>query len=418
MSRRKILALTTSPLPIRGEITDGPGYRMWNLLHHIAPAHDVRILSLYESFHMGRFGLDPVNQDGMVVERPNFSPGAIASRIRDWSPDIIYLPWSSIPFVGKGNEGIPTIIDYVGPSLLEEFVGGSRVPISLARLQLESFWMGDRFLTTTVRERYYLLGLLAASRRLSTGDFRRDDPLIHVARMTPPSNLPTAVERLPPRTGDELVVLIAGAFLPWYDYEGFEATVRTFVQQHPTRIRFVVMGGNPRSPETTRSVQDRFEHLADRGIVQLVGLVPFDERAKYYLGADVGLLIPPDSVEDELSARTRVVDYLWARLPIVTPGRDEYSSLVLEASAGFRYDSTPEGPMTTLGKLAEDRRPIEAAKARIPSLLEGPFNPKTALVPALEFIENPTVTRRGRRTRVTEGLILEFWEFMRRAQRR
>ena len=417
MSRRKILALTTSPLPIRGEITDGPGYRMWNLLRYIAPSNDVRILSLYESFHMGRSGLGPVSQAGMVVERPGSAPSAVAARIRDWSPDVLYLPWSSIPFLGNATEDIPTILDYVGPSLLEEFVGGTRIPLSLARLQLESFWMGDRFLTTTVRERYYLLGLLAASKRLSTGDFGREDPLIHVARMTPSPDPPKGTDRPPLHSGRELVVLLAGAFLPWYDYDRFEASVRRYADLRSDGIRFVIMGGNPRNPEAARKIKSRFGDLADRGIVQLLELVPFDERAKYYLGADVGLLIPPNSVEDELSARTRVVDYLWAGLPIVTPGRDEYSSLVLEAEAGFKYDSDAEGPMVTLQRLANSRGEIKGARARIPSLLEGPFNPKNALRPATEFIENPHVTRKGRRrSRLTERLVLESWEFLRRVR--
>src|SRR5947208_15292508 len=115
MSRRKILALTTSPLPIRGEITDGPGYRMWNLLRYIAPSNDVRILSLYESFHMGCSGLGPVTQDGMVVERPGSAPSAVAARIRDWSPGCLYLPWSSIPVRGTRTADLPTLLASVGP---------------------------------------------------------------------------------------------------------------------------------------------------------------------------------------------------------------------------------------------------------------------------------------------------------------
>ncbi len=418
MTRRKVLAVTTSPLPYRGQITDGPGYRMWNLLRTISPDHEVRVLSLYESFHMGQRGLDPVSENGIVIERSRFSPSGIATRVRAWAPDVLYLPWSSLPFIGDANRDVPTLLDYVGPGLLEEFVGRGRVPLALLRLQLRSFWAGDRFLTTTQRERYYLIGLLAASKRLSTGDFRPDDPLVHLARITPPPEPepPSAREALPPKHDDELVVLVAGAFLPWYDYQRLvDAALQ--MEREGSRIRLLVIGGNPRNAEAAARIRTLFDGLRARSLAEVHDLVPFDQRGAYYAAADVGLIVPPNSVEDELSARTRIVDYLWARLPIVSPGKDEYSALVLDASAGFRYDPEAGGIPRVLGHLAVNRVAIADAKSRIPSLVEGPFDPRTALKPAMDFIEDPRITRRTRRRLMPEKVLAELWDLARGVRR-
>lgn len=414
MTRRRILAVTTSPLPYPGNITDGPGYRMWGLLRGLAGDHDIRVLSLYESFHRGERGLGAITDHGIRVERPDATPTAVRRYLREWNPDILWAPWSSALFFGSANQEIPTILDYVGPGLLEEFVRVGRVPVSLLHLQLESFWAGDRFITTTERERFFLIGLLAASKRLSTEDFSRQDPLVHVVRMTAPTESPSA-DALVPRIDDALVVLVAGAFLPWYDYGALETVLRQVSRQGA--LRFLVVGGNPRDPKGAAAVRSRLEPLTASGRVQLHDLVPFEQRAGIYASADVGLLLPPPSVEDELSARTRTIDYLWAGLPLVTPGRDEYSALALEAGAAFRYeaDSLPG----LLGALAADRDRVRAAEARIPPLLEGPFSVRTALAALQDFLDAPEVTRRsGRKMRTPEAWFLALREMMRRSSGR
>jgi hypothetical protein len=394
MTRRRVLAVTTSPLPVEEEITDGPGYRMWNLLHEIARHHDVQVLSLYESFHLGQRGVRPVLQDGIRVERPSHSPRAVQRRIAEIDPDILYLPWSCTPFLGKANRDIPTILDYVGAGLLEDFLAHGATSAPLLRIKLHSFWYGDFLATTTARERFYLIGLLAASGRLSEDPFPRTDPMIHVVRMTPPAEPPIAAVRLPERQSDELVALLAGAFLPWYDYGTLASAVRTLHEMAGPQVRLVVMGGNPRMPAEVKRVKDLFSGNEVREGVEFVGTVPFSKRAEYYLGADVALSIAPDSVENELSARTRIVDFLWARLPPVTSGGDEYSTEILAAGAGFRYESSPESLATVLAGLATNRSSLAEARGRMEALLQGPFNPAVATEPVLRFLEEPRTTKR------------------------
>lgn len=414
MTRRRILAVTTSPLPYPGNITDGPGYRMWGLLRGLAGEHEVRVLSLYESFHRGQQGLDAVVDRGIRVERPRATPAAVQRYLREWDPDILWAPWSSAIFLGNANRDTPTILDYVGPGLLEEFVRAGRVPVSLLHLQLESFWAGDRFITTTDRERYYLIGLLAASKRLSTEDFSRQDPLVRVVRMTPPPEAPSATP-LVPRTDRALVVLVAGAFLPWYDYGRLERAIQDAAGT--TDLRFLVAGGNPRDAGAASATLARLRPLEAAGRLRLHDLVPFEDRGGLYASADVGLLIPPASVEDELSARTRTVDYLWAGLPILTPGRDEYSELALAAGAAFPYEEARL--VEALRELADHRDRIEAARTRIPALLAGPFNLGRAIASLQDFLDEPRVTRRsGRKMRTPEAWFLALREMMQRSSGR
>ncbi|MCI4351265.1 MAG: glycosyltransferase [Thermoplasmata archaeon] len=418
MARRRVLALTTSPLPYGDGITDGPGFRMWNLLHEVAREHDVRILSLYEGYHEGRRNLPPVAADGIMIQRPNPSPPAIARLIREWDPQALYLPWSAAGFLGRGTRQIPTVLDYVGPGLLERFAGEGRVPIPLLRLQLESFWLGDLFLTTTARERFYLIGLLAASGRLSTRDFRSGDPLVRYLPMTPPNERPPPRSRRKGPGSTPLVVLLAGAFLAWYDYDAVARAASALRAAPGGGVRFLLVGGNPRSPETEEKVRRILEPARRQGVVEFSGLVPFHRRGELYNTADVALVVAPESVEDELSARTRVVDYMWGGLPVVTRGRDEYSRMMLDNGAAFEFGPGSSDLTEVLGGLASDPERIDAARKRIQPLLDGPFNGPKAARPLLEFLADPVRTRqRAGRIPKIESLALWASDMVRAAPR-
>jgi glycosyltransferase involved in cell wall biosynthesis len=402
VTTKRILALTTSPLPVGNRITDGPGFRMWSLLRELGKEHSIHVLSLYESYHSGT--PDPQirsTPEGFQIESPSHRPQVIQGRIRAIDPDVLYLPWQCTIFLGRSNLQIPTILDYVGPGLLEEFVAHGRIPSELVRLFLDSFGYGDLILTTTRRERYFLIGLITASERLSRVHYDRTDPLVEVVRMTPPtgSNVADPIRHRNPE--DPLTVLLAGAFLPWYDYAPLAQAVGALEPALAAKVHVLVLGGNPRNPQMVERVQKTLTSGPNASCFRFIGLVPFAERLHLYHQADVALSIGANSVEDELSARTRVVDYLGAGLPVLSSGRDEYASEIIAAGAGFRYESATE-LAGWLGRLVREPPLLSEARARIPPLLEGPFNGNLAARPVIGFIDHPRLLARhiGRRARL------------------
>jgi glycosyltransferase involved in cell wall biosynthesis len=393
---KKLVAVSTSPLPVRGQITDGPGFRMWNLLQEVGRTHDVHILSLYESFHRGQ--PEPrqrTTPEGFTFEAPSHRPAAVQKRIRELAPDVLYLPWQCVAFLGRANERVPTLIDYVGPGLLEEFVGHGRIPATLVDLCLSSFGYGDLYLTTTERERFYVLGLLAASHRLSVPVFDRFDPLVKVVRMTPSG---TEDVRPPNRSGPGLVVLLAGAFLPWYDYSVLADAVNGLHPATAAQVKVRVLGGNPRDPSQVERVHSSLLGGRNAACFEFIGLVPFDRRLEFYRSADVALAVGPESVEDDLSARTRVVDALGAGVPILAPGRDEYSRDVIAGGAGFGYTSA-ESLEKWLSRLVAEPAVLESARSQIRNVRREQFDPSVAARPVLEFIAKPRLVPRARDSR-------------------
>ena len=386
------MAISTSPFPYRSNITDGPGYRAWQLFRELAKKHEIIVLSLYESFHLRNKREYEVIENDIQVKCVDHKPSRIAKLIEQNNPDILYMPWSSIPFLSRLKRKIPTIVDYVGSGLLEEYATKGYVPTTLLQMKLKSFWLGDFFITAGQRERYYLLGLLIASKRLSHTKHLQTDKLIHVIPMTPPPEPPKLVEEVIQKKPNDLVLLVAGAFLPWYDYETLFEAIGILNKQGKKNIKLVFMGGSPKNPKFENLVKKMGTNREIQDNILYTGLVPFKKRGNYYLLSDVAINIPSITMEDELSVRTRVIDYIWANLPIISPANDEYSSIVINEGAGFLYEAgNPLSLSNTIKMLMNDPKKLELAKTKLLNLKKNRFNLKNYISPLESFIENPAV---------------------------
>lgn len=389
---RKILAITTSPIPYGNNITDGPGYRAWNLLETFSQKHDVTILSLFESYHLGMTNDYDILENNIRIKITHHSPRRIADFIKKLNPDLLYLPWSSTPFLARVNKKIPTIIDYVGPGLIEDYATKGYISGSLLQLKLKSFWLGDFFITAGQRERYYLLGLMVASKKLCVSIHDKRDALIHFLPMTPPREPPFSIAESTIKEAGTFTMLVAGAFLPWYDYANLIRAVKILKKEEKIKLKVVFMGKSPKDTKYASQVKKMGNIDEVKDSLVFTGSVPFKQRSKYYLQADVAINIPSSSIEDELSVRTRVIDYLWASLPTVTPANDEYSSIIVNNGGGFAYKATdPLSLAQTIKKLIENPAQLEAAKAKMPFILKTNFSLENFVEPLDAFITNPII---------------------------
>ncbi len=66
--------------------------------------------------------------------------------------------------------------------------------------------------------------------------------------------------------------------------------------------------------------------------------VPYEEWPDYLLEADVGLSLHFDSIETRLAFRSRVLDYIWAGLPMVLTRGDAIGEYVVGRGLGEAVD--------------------------------------------------------------------------------
>ena len=111
------------------------------------------------------------------------------------------------------------------------------------------------------------------------------------------------------------------------------------------------------------------EYVEKRGLrsaVRFEPWAPYEERAAFLGRFGAALITFPQSLETDLSMRTRVYDYLWAGLPVVTssaPGTDE---VISRYGAGLivKSESAADFAQALVRVVGADRERMTAGTAR------------------------------------------------------
>jgi glycosyltransferase involved in cell wall biosynthesis len=158
----------------------------------------------------------------------------------------------------------------------------------------------------------------------------------------PPVQARRAIKGAMPGVGvDDTVILWGGGVYNWFDPLTLIRAVDRLRHRRPD-VRLVFLGmrhPNPLIPEMRMAGAAR-ELAAE---LDLVGThvifneewVAYDQRQDYLLDADIGVSTHLHHVETDYSFRTRVLDYLWASLPIVSTTGDSMAELIERRGLGL-----------------------------------------------------------------------------------
>jgi glycosyltransferase involved in cell wall biosynthesis len=203
---------------------------------------------------------------------------------------------------------------------------------------------GDVFLCAGGRQRDFWLGALAGAGRINEATHAQIDALL--------LDVPFGVDDEPPRHigpvlrdvvrgigTKDLILWWGGGIYEWFDpFTLLEATARV-VEQFP-HVHLVFAGSrhpNRDVAETPTASRAR-THADELGIldrnVHFLDWVPYDERSSYLLESDVAVSTHRDSIETTFSYRTRLLDALWAGLPVVATGGDGLGELISTRGGG------------------------------------------------------------------------------------
>jgi glycosyltransferase involved in cell wall biosynthesis len=191
------------------------------------------------------------------------------------------------------------------------------------------------------------------------------------------------------------VVLWAGGVYSWFDPL---TLVRAMARLRETRAdaKLVFLGmrhPNPEVPEM--DIGKRVRRLAaDLGLVgdQVFfneGWVPYHDRQNWLLDADCGVTTHFPHVETTFAFRTRVLDYLWAGLPIVTTEGDSFADLVRRERLGVVVAPEDEAELArALERVLYDEQFAAGCRERIARVREE-YTWDRALAPLLAYCRDP-----------------------------
>ena len=139
--------------------------------------------------------------------------------------------------------------------------------------------------------------------------------------------------------GDK-VVLWGGGVYNWLDPACVVRAVDRLRHRVP-EVRLVFLGmrhPNPASPQmrvaTELQALSSDLGLTGKHVFFNPGWVPYEARADFLLDADVAVSTHLDHLETRYSFRSRVLDYLWAGLPMVLTGGDVLAEEIASAGLG------------------------------------------------------------------------------------
>jgi GT2 family glycosyltransferase/glycosyltransferase involved in cell wall biosynthesis len=207
---------------------------------------------------------------------------------------------------------------------------------------------GDFYLCASDRQRDLWLGLLLASGRLNMQTASADRTaraLIDVVPFGLPSSPPKrsgpaikgCIEGIGPT---DKVLYWGGGLWQWFDpLTLLEAMARVGVQRPDAKLFFAA--GLHFDTKTVPAmpiygqVQARAAELGLLGRSVFFGdWIPYAERGNVLLEADLGLSLHNDGLESRYAFRTRLLDYIWAGLPMIVTGGDPLSEVVAQNNLG------------------------------------------------------------------------------------
>ncbi|HVE63927.1 MAG TPA: glycosyltransferase family 4 protein [Mycobacteriales bacterium] len=338
----RILVVTADVL---GERMAGPAIRAFSVAVALATEHDVHLVSLTRTTLVDeRIAISAVDPSRLCALARQADVVIAQGDVFGRCPAIQRVP-------------TPLVCDMYDPIHLEQLEQARdlgedrrREVVRKAAVMLNAQLMrGDFFLCASERQRDFWLGQLAALGRVNPVSYD-DDPtlrrLIDVVpfgtEATPPVRTRDAIKGvLPGIARDDRVVLWGGGVYNWFDPLTLVEAVHRVRERQP-RLRLVFLGmrhPNADMPEmrTAWLTRSRSDELGLTGDVIHFNeqWVAYDDRANYLLDSDIGVTTHLDHIETAFSFRTRVLDYLWAGLPVLTTRGDTLAGLVEAQGLGL-----------------------------------------------------------------------------------
>ena len=328
-----------------GELMAGPAIRSVELAAVVSAAGHEAILTAPVGSTLDRAGITlRVWGDEAALRCALADAGVIVV----FAPVLADNPWMA-------SLGIPLVVDAYDPGLLETLEQRRGEPFNAQRTWVadasrhltDALAVADVVLVANDRQRHLVMGMLAASGRIGSRLSAEDPALESFIRCVPfglPS-APPAVDGRPLRAplgelpDDAFIAYWGGGLYAWLD----PITLIEAVAQCPDpRVSAALLAGPHPTPVVGElPLADVARRRADElGLVPtsvsfIEHWVPYRERGDWLCDADVGVSLHHRHIETELSFRTRVLDYLWAGLPVICTEGDVLASLVAVRGLGI-----------------------------------------------------------------------------------
>ena len=399
-----------------GQRMAGPGIRSWEFAHYLCGEFQVTLAApRYVTSEDPGPDWDPscTAEEPVPFEIIYFDP-------RDPSPlrrataetDVVIVGGyllHAYPFLLSLDCSL--VVDTYIPYPLEAIELQSQYPITdqvsananaVLALNLQ-FLAGDYFICASERQRDLWLGILLAQGRINPENYFRDRSLRQLIDIVPfglpeepPHHTRPVLRGIHPSVGkDNRVILWGGGIWQWLDPLTLIRAVHV-ISSHMPDVRLFFPGA--RHPDTDivpdmamrRAALQLSDDLNLTGETVIFGdWLPYSDRQNYLLEADLGVSLHFDIAETRFAYRTRLLDYIWAGLPIIATQGDCLSEVVQQQDLGrVVHAEDVDGLVAVLMELLADHELRERLRPNF-QVVAAQFTWPRVLEPLARICRNP-----------------------------
>ena len=392
----KVLVITGDPI---GKKLAGPAIRAWNMAEQLAKENSVTLVTLS--------GAEPIDAPFDIV---HVRPGddRAFNKLEQWADVIVFQGHAMAVFEALRRTQKILVVDIYDPMHLEQLEQGRELPVAQWNKQVsdatdvlnEQITRGDFFLAASDRQRMFWLGQLAALGRINPSTYDGDpdlDGLISVVPFGLPSTPPvhhTQVLKgvLPGIAADDKVLLWSGGLYNWFDPKTLIRAVADLSERRDNVRLFFQGTKHPHPGVPEMAIVGESRQLAselgalDTSVFFNASWVDYNERQNYLTEADAGVSTHYSHIETTFSFRTRILDYLWAELPMVVTAGDHFAELIAAEKLGVVVEAgNVEQLSAALEQVLFDEKFIAQAKRNIRKVRTR-YYWEQALAPLVEFV--------------------------------
>lgn len=397
----RVLFVTNEPLGAR---RSGPAIRCLELARVVAAQHEVTIATL-------QFAEIKVDGIALIADALNHKTELRAAAK---ASDVVVtqgLVLARYPSLEKLAKHL--VIDLYDPYLFEYLQHAHPRHPSWGYLRQwhrlnQQMLAGDFFLCANERQWDYWLGRLCALGRLNPEEHARDASFRDLLAVVPfglpaepPRKTAPALRGVVPGIGkDDFVLLWEGGLWQWLDPLTPIRAMQEMAAQRAD-VKLIFLGAHDPNPRNrAMSMGEEARRLADE--LKLLGRtlffheewVPYEQRQNFLLDADVGISAHPATVEARFAFRTRVLDYIWAGLPMILSAGDDFGDWIEREHIGISVGSGDvRGWANAIRAMLQNVSEREQMKQRLGELAPG-FHWEKAAKPLLRYCAKPYKTSR------------------------
>ena len=395
----KVLVITGDPLGARRA---GPAIRAWHMAAALAATNDVTLMTTSR--------LEDVDAP-FTLARVRPGDNRAFAPFEAWADVIVFQGHAMASFAALQDSSKIIVADIYDPMHLEQLEQARHLPAATWNKQVadttevlnQQLSRAAFLLCASERQRMFYLGQLAALGRVNPATYADDPDLAKLIAVvpfgldsTPPVHEHDVLKGVRDGIGaEDKVLLWGGGLYNWFDPATLIRAVAKVAREHDN-VKLFFQGTKHPHPgvpemEIVRESRELATELGvlDRSVFFNDEWVEYAQRQNFLTEADAGVSTHFSHVETTFSFRTRILDYLWAGLPMVVTEGDAFAELVAAENLGVVVPARDVDALAdAIERVLFDQETIETAREAIARVRQRFFWEHT-LAPLMMFMRDP-----------------------------